>query len=121
MKRRIHGKFLIVSAAAIIITAFFGMLLFYNILKGQIFDDMKADSKIVSLLLEDVMEEKEAESLKEQGLRITVAQKDGTVIYDSVENIRQREGKSLDELFREIFRMSVPYGAMGQMGGMWPC
>ena len=94
MKRRIHGKFLIVSAAAIIITAFFGMLLFYNILKGQIFDDMKADSKIVSLLLKDVMEEKEAESLKEQGLRITVAKKDGTVIYDSVENIAVLENHS---------------------------
>ena len=48
-------------------------------------------------------------------------QKGRVVCYDSVENIRQREGKSLDELFREIFRMSVPYGAMGQMGGMWPC
>ncbi len=37
------------------------------------------------------------------------------VYYDSVENIRAREGKSLDELFREIFRMPVNYG------GMWPC
>lgn len=37
------------------------------------------------------------------------------VCYDSVENIRAREGKSLDELFREIFRMPVNYG------GMWPC
>jgi ABC-2 type transport system ATP-binding protein len=37
------------------------------------------------------------------------------VCYDSVENIRNREGKSLDELFREIFRMPVNYG------GMWPC
>lgn len=48
-------------------------------------------------------------------------QKGQVVCYDSVENIREREGKSLDELFREIFRMSIPFGAMGQMGGMWPC
>lgn len=40
------------------------------------------------------------------------------VCYDSVENIRKREGKSLDQLFREIFRMPVQYGGMG---GMWPC
>lgn len=39
------------------------------------------------------------------------------VCYDSVENIRNREGKSLDELFREIFRMPMQYGGMG---GMWP-
>lgn len=42
------------------------------------------------------------------------------VCYDSVENIRNNEGKSLDELFREIFRMPIPYGNMGYMnGGPW--
>ncbi len=47
------------------------------------------------------------------------------VCYDSVENIRIQEGKSLDELFREIFRMPVNYGAMyyGNMnyGGPGSC
>lgn len=43
-------------------------------------------------------------------------QKGRIVCYDSVENIRIREGKSLDELFREIFRMPLPYNGMG---GMW--
>ncbi|MBR6826465.1 MAG: ABC transporter ATP-binding protein [Oscillospiraceae bacterium] len=42
------------------------------------------------------------------------------VCYDSVENIRIREGKSLDELFREIFRMPMYYGGMNHGGG-WPC
>ncbi len=45
-------------------------------------------------------------------------QKGRIVCYDSVENIRIREGKSLDELFREIFRMPLPYNGMG---GTWPC
>lgn len=41
--------------------------------------------------------------------------KEGRVVrYDSVDNIRQAEGKSVDEVFREIFRM-IP------MGGEWPC
>ena len=41
--------------------------------------------------------------------------KEGRVVrYDSVDNIRQAEGKSVDEVFREIFRMSP-------MGGEWPC
>ena len=41
--------------------------------------------------------------------------KEGRVVrYDSVDNIRQAEGKSVDEVFREIFRVSP-------MGGEWPC
>ncbi len=36
------------------------------------------------------------------------------VLYDSVDNIRARDGKSVDEVFREIFR-TVP------IGGAWPC
>lgn len=36
------------------------------------------------------------------------------VRYDSVDNIRSTEGKSVDEVFREIFR-TIP------MGGDWPC
>lgn len=41
--------------------------------------------------------------------------KEGRVVrYDSVDNIRSIEGKSVDEVFREIFR-TIP------MGGAWPC
>ena len=50
--------------------------------------------------------------------------RDGRVVcYDSVENIRTREGKSLDELFRDIFRMGLPFRPgqpnMNNMGGAW--
>ncbi len=37
------------------------------------------------------------------------------VCYDTVEHLREQEGKSLDELFREIFRH------MEGNGGMWQC
>ena len=37
------------------------------------------------------------------------------VCYDSVEHLREQEGKSLDELFREIFRHTEGNG------GMWQC
>ena len=41
--------------------------------------------------------------------------KEGRVVrYDSVDHIRETEGKSVDAVFREIFR-AVP------MGGAWPC
>lgn len=41
--------------------------------------------------------------------------KNGHVVrYDSVDNIREEEGKSVDALFREIFRAEP-------VGGEWPC
>lgn len=41
--------------------------------------------------------------------------KEGRVVrHDSVDHIRETEGKSVDAVFREIFR-AVP------MGGVWPC
>ena len=41
--------------------------------------------------------------------------KEGRVVrYDSVDHIRETEGKSVDAVFREIFR-AVP------IGGAWPC
>ena len=41
--------------------------------------------------------------------------KEGRIVrYDSVDHIRETEGKSVDEVFREIFR-TVP------IGGVWPC
>ena len=41
--------------------------------------------------------------------------KEGRVVrYDSVDNIRSAEGKSVDEVFRDIFR-TIP------VGGEWPC
>ena len=41
--------------------------------------------------------------------------KEGRIVrYDSVDHIREAEGKSVDEVFREIFR-TVP------IGGVWPC
>ena len=41
--------------------------------------------------------------------------KEGRVVrHDSTDNIRGAEGKSVDEVFREVFR-TIP------MGGEWPC
>lgn len=41
--------------------------------------------------------------------------KDGRIVrHDSTDSIRETEGKSVDEVFREIFR-TIP------MGGDWPC
>lgn len=42
MKKKINSKFMLISAIAIIVMAICAMVLFYDILKKQIFDDLKA-------------------------------------------------------------------------------
>ena len=47
MKRKINIQFMAVSAFAVIITAITSMLLFYNIFKNQVFDDIKAYAHVI--------------------------------------------------------------------------
>ena len=42
MRKRINVHFMAIAAAAIVITAMVSMLLFYDTLKKQVFDDLKA-------------------------------------------------------------------------------
>ena len=91
MKKKIHGKFILISAAAIAVTGVCSLILFYNILKDQIFDDIKADARVISVLSMDVMDERLRESLSKEGLRITLIEADGAVVYDSREEVSKLE------------------------------
>lgn len=84
MKRKINIQFAAVSAFAVMITALMSMLLFYNIFKNQVFDDIEAYAHVIQPLDQDFWEqEKNLLRLKEDGLRITLIAADGTVDYDS--------------------------------------
>ena len=50
MKKKINHKFMLISAVAIIIIALCSMVLFYDILKRQIFDDLKANAHVISMM-----------------------------------------------------------------------
>lgn len=80
-----------ISAAAIAVTGVCSLILFYNILKDQIFDDIKADARVISVLSMDVMDERLRESLSKEGLRITLIEADGAVVYDSREEVSKLE------------------------------
>lgn len=50
MKKKINHRFMLISALAIIVIAVCSMVLFYDILKKQIFDDLKANAHVISLM-----------------------------------------------------------------------
>jgi len=84
LKKKINIQFAAVSAFAVMITALMSMLLFYNIFKNQVFDDIEAYAHVIQPLDQDFWEqEKNLLRLKEDGLRITLISADGTVDYDS--------------------------------------
>ncbi len=84
MKRKINIQFAAVSAFAVVVTALMSMLLFYNIFKNQVFDDIEAYAHVIQPLDQEFWkQEKNLLRLKEDGLRITLIAADGTVDYDS--------------------------------------
>ena len=91
MKKKINRKFMLISAIAIIVTAICAMVLFYDILKKQIFDDLKANAHVISLMKPEELPREINYDLNEDGLRITLINEDGTVIYDSLEDESKME------------------------------
>lgn len=81
-----------VSAFAVIITAITSMLLFYNIFKNQVFDDIKAYAHVIQPLDQGFWEKTENQKrLDQDGLRITLVGKSGKVIYDSTADASSME------------------------------
>lgn len=91
MKKKINRKFMLISAIAIVVTAICAMVLFYDILKKQIFDDLKANAHVISLMNPEELPQEINYNLGEDGLRITLINEDGTVIYDSLEDESKME------------------------------
>ena len=91
MKKKINHKFMLISAVAIIIIALCSMILFYDILKKQIFDDLKANAHVISMMEPDRLPGEINDNLDKDGLRITLIDQDGSVIYDSLEDETKME------------------------------
>lgn len=77
MKKKMNIRFMVISAAAIIITAVISTVLFYMVLQEQVFSDLKAYEHIVSQVDPTEL------NIDKDEIRITWIDKDGTVIYDN--------------------------------------
>lgn len=92
MKKKINVQFIVVSAMAVVITAIASMTLFYNIFKKQVFDDIKAYSHVIQLVDDNFWEkQKNQERIYRDGLRITLIEENGNVVYDSMADERLME------------------------------
>jgi len=94
MKKKINAKFMLISTVAVVVTGICSMLIFYDILKEQIFDDLAANASVISMLNPQLLAEEIPADLNKDGLRITIIEEDGTVIYDSLggEDVMENHG-----------------------------
>ena len=88
MKKKLNAKFMLIAAIAIVATAACAIVLFYSILIEQIFDDLKANAHVVAMMgsgleQEDGLTESGQNRFAGDGLRITLINEAGEVLYDS--------------------------------------
>lgn len=86
MKKKINIRFIMIAALAIVVTALSAMLVYYNILKEQVFGDLKAYAHVIELLnIDDLAAgiEKDPYNPIDDDLRITLIGTDGEVLYES--------------------------------------
>ncbi len=89
MKKKINIRFIMIAALAIVVTALSAMLVYYNILKEQVFGDLKAYAHVIELLnIDDLATgiEKDPYNPIDDDLRITLIGTDGEVLYESLLN-----------------------------------
>lgn len=78
-----------IAALAIVVTALSAMLVYYNILKEQVFGDLKAYAHVIELLnIDDLAAgiEKDPYNPIDDDLRITLIGAEGEVLYESLLN-----------------------------------
>jgi len=83
LKRKIKFQFLGIAGLAIVTTLVLSVIIFYDLFQKQVLDDLGTYTHVLetSVNIEDM--EAHGTQISEDGLRITVLQKDGTVLYDN--------------------------------------
>lgn len=82
---------MLIAEIAIVVTAVCAVILFYGILMEQIFDDLRANAHVISKMEEHPFSPGLEEQLGEDGLRLTLIDASGEVLYDSIENKEKME------------------------------
>ncbi len=86
MKRKIHMELLVIAALAIVLTLLFALFVFYGLFQEQIMGDLREDAlAFKSMRVFDHPEELDGENfeMEEGGLRITLVDTQGDVIFDT--------------------------------------
>ena len=114
MKKKILSQFLKVTLIAIVITLFMSVIVFYELFKKQVFNDLKTEAEFAGYMIESFSDNEQFD------VRVTWIGTDGNVLYDSeadtlenhsdrpeyIDAVKSGEGKSVrksDTLSKRIF------------------
>lgn len=86
MKKKLNAKFMLIAAIAIVATAASAILMFYSILVDQIYDDLKANAHVISMVGVSEISQALEEQLAADSIRVTLIDEAGDVLYDSAAN-----------------------------------
>ena len=101
MKQKIYYKFIIIGILAVSMTFVFAAVLFYDLFKVQVIEDLKTYAEVLRIGgVEKILETGDYNPYPEN-LRITLIAKDGTVYKDSDVNANHMENHSDREEVKE--------------------
>ena len=83
MKKKINSQLMEIAAVAILATVVLTLVVFYNLFMHQVIDDLRTYAHIIENA--DGADERSIEKYDAEGdgLRVTLIESDGTVIYDT--------------------------------------
>lgn len=96
LKNKVTIHFITIGGIAIALTTLLTILVYYSMFRKQVFEDLHTDAEIVKDIVIDGNVKESDYLLSNQGIRITIVNEDGSVIYDSdadttgMENHRER-------------------------------
>lgn len=109
MKKKINKMLMLIAAIAIFCTMLLITIVYYDLFRGQVIDDLQA----YTLLIKNAVEEEELKAfsskLAENEIRITLIGQDGLVIYDNAADSGQMENHGERPEIAEAFQEGEGY------------
>ena len=90
MKRFFNKRIMIISTAAILLTAFFCTYAYYRVFREEVVENLKVYCRLLSesaVLEDDNALNRYADELYEDNIRLTLVGKDGEVIFDNMAKV----------------------------------
>lgn len=91
MKKKINSSFLVLVAAAIILTMSLTTVLYYRTFEAEVMDDLRSYTYILKETKVFDGEGNSNQNIELKNVRVTIVQPDGTVTYDSDANVDEME------------------------------
>lgn len=91
MKKKINLQFMIISAVGILLTLFLSTVIFYELFKSEVMDELETYAHVIRDTGGYRNLSGESYDPNTDNLRITIVEKDGSVLYDSYADTKKME------------------------------